>query len=68
MWMSIPDNQKVRGRPATGVTPMQGVRMPADLLAAVEEWRDDQAEPKPSRAEAIRQILTEHLKAKGYLK
>ena len=39
--MSIPDNQKVRGRPATGVTPMQGVRMPADLLAAVEEF--DQA-------------------------
>jgi hypothetical protein len=66
--MSIPDNQKVRGRPATGVTPMQGVRMPADLLAAVEEWRDDQVEPKPSRAEAIRQILTEHLRAKGYLK
>jgi hypothetical protein len=25
-------------------------------------------DPKPSRAEAIRQILTEHLKAKGYLK
>ncbi|WP_419828942.1 hypothetical protein [Methylobacterium sp.] len=66
--MSIPDNQKVRGRPATGVTPMQGVRMPADLLAAVEEWREDQVEPKPSRAEAIRQLLTEHLKAKGYLK
>ncbi|CAA2160727.1 hypothetical protein MBRA_05883 [Methylobacterium brachiatum] len=42
--------------------------MPADLLAAVEEWRDDQVEPKPSRAEAIRQILAEHLKAKGYLK
>jgi hypothetical protein len=42
--------------------------MPADLLAAVEEWREVQAEPKPSRAEAIRQILTEHLKAKGYLK
>lgn len=66
--MSIPDNQKVRGRPATGVTPMQGVRMPAELLAAVEEWREDQMEPRPSRAEAIRQILTEHLKAKGYLK
>jgi metal-responsive CopG/Arc/MetJ family transcriptional regulator len=47
---------------------MQGVRMPADLLAAVEEWRDDQVGPKPSRAEAIRQLLTEHLKAKGYLK
>lgn len=66
--MSIPDNQKTRGRPATGVTPMQGVRMPTELLAAVEEWRDDQVEPKPSRAEAIRQILSEHLKAKGYLK
>ncbi|MCK2057244.1 MULTISPECIES: hypothetical protein [unclassified Methylobacterium] len=66
--MSIPDNQKTRGRPATGVTPMQGVRMPSDLLVAVEAWRDDQPEPKPPRAEAIRRILAEHLKAKGYLK
>ena len=47
---------------------MQGVRMPADLLNAVEEWRADQADPKPSRAEAVRRILSEHLKAKGYLK
>ncbi|GJD36604.1 hypothetical protein FMGBMHLM_3527 [Methylobacterium aerolatum] len=66
--MSITDTQKKRGRPATGVTPHQGIRMPAELLAAVEEWRDDQVEPKPSRAEAIRQILSEHLKVKGYLK
>jgi hypothetical protein len=66
--MSIPDTQKKRGRPATGVTPHQGIRMPSELLAAVEAWRDDQPEPKPPRAEAVRRILTEHLKAKGYLK
>lgn len=66
--MSIPDTQKKRGRPATGVTPHQGIRMPADLLAAVEEWRKDQAEPRPTRAEAIRNILAEHLRSNGYLK
>jgi hypothetical protein len=68
MWMSIPDTQKKRGRPATGVTPHQGIRMPPELVAAVESWREEQPTPPPSRAEAIRQILTEHLKAKGYLK
>lgn len=66
--MSIPDTQKRRGRPATGVTPHQGIRMPSELLAAIEEWRQDQPDPQPARAEAIRRILSEHLKAKGYLK
>lgn len=65
--MSIPDNQKKRGRPATGVTPHQGVRMSADLLAAVERWRADQVEPKPSRAEAVRRILTIYLNKAGYI-
>lgn len=66
--MSITDTQKKRGRPATGVTPHQGIRMPPELIAAVESWREKQPDPPSSRAEAIRQILAEHLKAKGYLK
>ena len=68
MTMSIPDTQKKRGRPATGVTPHQGVRMSEGLLAGIEAWRDAQPDPKPSRAEAIRRILTEHLRARGFLK
>jgi hypothetical protein len=66
MLMSIPDNQKVRGRPATGITPMQGVRMPPDLLQAVEDWRLTQEDP-PSRAEAIRFILRDWLTGQGLL-
>ncbi|MHC2108969.1 hypothetical protein [Methylobacterium sp. ARG-1] len=42
--------------------------MSDDLLAGVEAWREAQADPKPSRAEAIRRILTDHLRAKGFLK
>lgn len=66
--MSISDTHKKRGRPATGVTPHQGVRMSDELVAGVEAWREAQPDPKPSRAEAIRRILTEHLKAQGFLR
>lgn len=64
--MSIPDTHKKRGRPATGVTPHQGVRMPADLVDAIDEWRLAQAEP-PARAEAIRYILRDWLTGQGLL-
>lgn len=67
MLMSIPDEQKRRGRPATGVTPQQGVRMPSDLLNAVEEWRLAQPAPQPSRAEAIRFILRDWFVGHGLL-
>ena len=64
--MSIPDTQKRRGRPSTGVTPHQGVRMPLDLVEAIDRWRSDQSEPPP-RAEAIRYILRDWLTGQGLL-
>ena len=42
--------------------------LPDVVLNALNAWIADQPDPKPSRADAIRQILAEHLKAKGYLK
>lgn len=52
--------------PATG-TPVV-VRMQPEQLAPLDAWIADQPEPKPSRPEAIREAVSEHLKAKGYLK
>lgn len=66
MAMSIIDTQKKRGRPATGITPQQGVRLPPDLLQAVEDWRLAQPNP-PARAEAIRYILRGWLTDQGIL-
>ena len=67
MPMSIPDAQKKRGRPPTGVTPQQGVRLGAELLAALERWRHDQPTPIPARADVIRRMLADRLRAEGYL-
>lgn len=44
------------------------VRMPPDQLAPLDAWIADHPDPKPSRPEAIREAVAEHLKAKGYLK
>jgi len=37
--------------------------MPADLEAAITAWIDRQPEPKPSRSEAIRQLIEKGLAA-----
>ena len=63
---SIPDDRKSRGRPKVGATHV-GVRIPPDQLQPLDAWIADQPDPKPSRPEAIREALSEHLKAKGYL-
>ena len=57
----------MRGRPRVDATPVT-VRIPPDQLAPLDAWIADQPDPKPSRPEAIRTAVTEHLKAKGYLK
>ncbi|MEA3011960.1 MAG: hypothetical protein QOD42_505 [Sphingomonadales bacterium] len=49
--------KRPRGRPRTGVTPMTGVRIPADLDAKLTAWIERQPDPKPSRAEAIRRLI-----------
>jgi metal-responsive CopG/Arc/MetJ family transcriptional regulator len=46
---------------------MVGFRAPPDLTKALDKASAAQ-EDQPSRSEMIRRIVTEHLKAKGYLK
>ena len=65
--MSIRDTQKKRGRPATGVTPHQGVRIPADLMTAIVTCQGDHPDI-PARAEMIRYILRDWLTGHGYLR
>jgi hypothetical protein len=36
---------------------MQGVRIPAEMLADIDRWRDAQPDPKPNKAEAIRRLI-----------
>jgi hypothetical protein len=45
-----------RGRPRTDATPIM-VRLQPDALAALDEWREAQPAPIPSRPEAIRALL-----------
>jgi hypothetical protein len=60
--------KKRRGPKPTGQgVPIQ-VRLQPDSLLPLDAWIADKPDPKPSRPEAIREALTEHLKAKGYLK
>jgi len=59
---SINDNKKRRGRPVTtGTGTMIGVRLQPDQLGALDKWIAAQPEPRPTRPEAIRSILKDHL-------
>jgi len=37
------------------------------MLSALEAFAADQGDPPPSRPEAVRRALADHLRAKGYL-
>jgi len=67
MNQSINVKQKKRGRPATGKTPITGVRLPDDLAEAVDSAGNDEAD-NPTRSETIRRILRDWLIGNGYLK
>jgi len=58
MAKSIIDTKKKRGRPvSTGIgTPIM-VRLQPAALASLDAWIDRQPDPKPSRPEAIRQLV-----------
>lgn len=43
---------------------MVGVRMQPDQLDELDGWISDQAEPKPSRPEAVRRLLRDALGTK----
>jgi hypothetical protein len=56
MAKSISVKQKKRGRPATGVTPMIGVRLSAGSRKAVEKWALQEPD-QPSLSEAVRRLI-----------
>ena len=60
---SIPVVRKKRGRPATGQDPVSAIRLSPALRSAIEAWAKQQPD-KPSRSEAIRQLVEFALKAK----
>jgi metal-responsive CopG/Arc/MetJ family transcriptional regulator len=57
---------RVARNPEPG-TPIQ-VRLQPALLSQLDAWIAAEPDTGRSRPEAIREALTEHLKAKGYLK
>ncbi len=59
MAKSISVKQKKRGRPATGVRPIIGLRLSVSDIARVDRWA---AEHKVSRSEAVRLLIERGLK------
>jgi hypothetical protein len=66
MAKSIADSNKSRGRPATGIGKAIGLRLYPELEAGLAAYEKAQ-EKRPSRPEAIRQILTQYLKSRGFI-
>jgi hypothetical protein len=56
--------KRKRGRPATGRDPVSAIRLSPALRSAIESWAKQQPD-KPSRSEAIRQLVEFALKAKA---
>ena len=59
MAKSISVKQKKRGRPATGVRPIIGLRLSDSDIARVDRWA---AEHEVSRSEAVRLLIERGLK------
>lgn len=55
------DNKKARGRPATGMGTLVGVRLQPGLLGSLDAWlMANDVKPK-TRPEAVRQLLAKVL-------
>jgi hypothetical protein len=63
MKKSINVIKKARGRPATGIRKLVGVRFDDDVIEAIDHWRRKEKET-PTRPEAIRRLVDLGLKAK----
>jgi hypothetical protein len=61
MKKSIPVKRKKRGRPATGTDPFVGIRLPPEVIKAVEAWAVRNGQP--SRSHAIRAMIERVLKS-----
>ncbi|MGV1912099.1 hypothetical protein G6K96_21475 [Agrobacterium vitis] len=66
MNQSISVKHKKKGRPATGKTPIAGVRISDEISAALDAYVAGNSEIA-NRSEAIRQILQNWLVDHGYL-
>jgi len=66
MAKSISSTKKSRGRPRTNPV-AQHMTMPGSLSAALDNWIVGLPDPKPARPDAIRRILADYLKRRGYL-
>ncbi len=62
--LSVTKTKKKTGRPKSAPTAV--VRLPLFVLEAAEAWAKKQDDP-PSRPEAIKQILGEYLKRRGFI-
>jgi hypothetical protein len=60
---SVP--QKKRGRPATGQIPHVTTRLPQEILDGLKRYVNEGK--AKSKTEAIRRILMEYLKRRGFL-
>jgi hypothetical protein len=63
--MSIRDVRKSRGRPATGKGEPVTIRFQPEQLAAIDAWIARHPDPKPTRPEAVRQIVAGALGSHG---
>jgi Arc/MetJ-type ribon-helix-helix transcriptional regulator len=58
---SISVKRKKRGRPATGVDPLVGIRLPPEMIRQLDELAAAQAS---NRSEVIRHLLEQALRRK----
>jgi hypothetical protein len=59
--------KKRGGRPPINATPLT-VRVPPDLLADLDAWISEQSDPKPSRPDAMRRLVSDYLVTMGLRK
>lgn len=64
---NVSDDRKKIGRPRVGSTHI-GVRVPPDLLADLDTFISSEPDPKPSRPDAIRRLLSDALIGMGLRK
>lgn len=62
-WSIAAKEKRPRGRPRIGIGPVISVRLYPEMEAALAAWIERQAEPKPSRSEAIRRLIEKGLGA-----
>ena len=59
--------RRKRGNPATGQDRVTAIRLSPELRQAIDMWASGLPERRLSRSEAVRHILTQWLRERGYL-